>query len=230
MTTPTAAVNPHELPDVSGLVVGVIGGTGEQGRGLATRLADSGQRVILGSRDGVRAQEAADGIGREVRGMSNVDCASNSDVVIIAVPWDAHASTLTDLVEELRGRIVIDCVNPLGFDKQGAFGLPVAEGSATEQAAALLPESKVTGAFHHLSASLLLDPAVATIDADVMVVGDDREATDITAALANRIVGVRGFYAGRLRNAGQVEALTANLISVNRRFKVHAGIRLTDLP
>ncbi len=194
------------------------------------RLGDSGQSVILGSRDGARAQEAADGIGREVRGMSNVDCARNSDVVIIAVPWDAHAATLTELADELRGRIVIDCVNPLGFDKQGAFGLPVAEGSATQQAAALLPESKVTGAFHHLSAALLLDPAVATIDADVMVVGDDREATDVTAALANRIAGVRGFYAGRLRNAGQVEALTANLISVNRRFKVHAGIRLTDLP
>ena len=94
----------------------------------------------------------------------------------------------------------------------------------------MLPESTVVGAFHHLSAVLLLDPAVDRIDTDVLVVGDDREATDLVQALASSIAGMRGIYAGRLRNAGQVEAVTANLISVNRRYKAHAGLRVTDVP
>ena len=93
----------------------------------------------------------------------------------------------------------------------------------------MLPRSRVVGAFHHLSAVLLLDLSVASFDTDVLVVGDDREATDLVQALAARLPGVRGLYAGRLRNAGQVEALTANLISVNRRYKAHAGVRVTDV-
>lgn len=93
----------------------------------------------------------------------------------------------------------------------------------------LLPDSRVTAAFHHLSAVLLQDPAVGTVDTDVMVLGDQRADTDTVQALAGRIPGVRGVYAGRLRNAHQVESLVANLISVNRRYKAHAGLRLTDL-
>jgi hypothetical protein len=124
---------------------------------------------------------------------------------------------------------VIDCVNPLGFDRRGAYPLPVAEGSAAQQAAAVLPGSTVVGAFHHVSAVVLLDPEVASIDLDVMVLGDDRNATDLVQALAARIAGVRGLYAGRLRNCGQVEALTANLVSINRRYKAHAGLRITDV-
>jgi NADPH-dependent F420 reductase len=120
-------------------------------------------------------------------------------------------------------------VNPLGFDKQGAFPLPVEEGSAAEQAAAILPASRVVAAFHHVSAALLNDPQVASVDTDVLVLGDDREATDTVQAVAYRIDRMRGVYAGRLRNAHQVEALTANLISVNRRYKSHAGLRVTDV-
>jgi hypothetical protein len=84
-------------------------------------------------------------------------------------------------------------------------------------------------AFHHVSAVLLLDPQIETIDSDVLVLGDDRHATDIVQALAARIPGVRGVYAGRLRNCGQIEALTANLVSINRRYKGHAGLRITDI-
>jgi NADPH-dependent F420 reductase len=87
----------------------------------------------------------------------------------------------------------------------------------------------VTAAFHHISAVLLLDPAVPQVDIDVLVLGEDRAATDLVAALAGRIPGMRGIYAGRLRNARQVEALTANLISINRRYKAHAGVRVTDV-
>jgi hypothetical protein len=93
----------------------------------------------------------------------------------------------------------------------------------------VLPDSWVVGAFHHVSAVVLLDPEIETVDLDVMVLGDDREATDLVQALAGRIPGIRGVYAGRLHNCGQVEALTANLVSINRRYKAHAGLRVTDI-
>jgi NADPH-dependent F420 reductase len=148
---------------------------------------------------------------------------------VVAVPYDSHSDLLRSVAEALAGKIVVDCVNPLGFDKQGAYALPVEAGSAAQEAAAILTDSTVVAAFHHVSAVLLDDPEVASVDTDVMVLGDDRDATDLVATLADAIPGVRGVYAGRLRNARQVEALTANLISVNRRYKAHAGVRLTDL-
>ncbi|MBM3670032.1 MAG: NADPH-dependent F420 reductase [Actinobacteria bacterium] len=221
--------DPRALLDVAHLHVGVLGGTGEQGRGLARRLAMAGQRVTIGSRDGGRAAAIAADLGHGVRGADNATTAREADVVIVAVPWDGHAETLMSLRDELAGTIVVDCVNPLGFDKQGAFSLAVAEGSAAQQAAEILPESTVVAAFHHVSAVLLLDSAVDSIDTDILVLGDDRAATDVVQSLASRIPGARGVYGGRLRNAGQVEAFTANLISMNRRYKIHAGIRVTDL-
>ena len=223
------AKDPWDLPDVSGLVVGVLGGTGDQGRGLAYRLAKAGQKVIIGSRAAERARAAAAELGLGVEGADNAECARRSDIVIVAVPWEGHAATLESLREELVGKLVVDCVNPLGFDKKGAYALKPEEGSAAEQAAALLPESRVTAAFHHLSAVLLQDESIEEIDTDVMVLGEVRADCEVVQALANRVPGMRGVFAGRLRNAHQVEALVANLISVNRRYKAHAGIRLTDI-
>ena len=165
----------------------------------------------------------------EVSGMTNAEAAAAGDVVIVAVPWEGHRELLASLAEALRGKVVIDCVNPLGFDKQGAYPLAVEEGSAAQQAAAVLPGSRVVGAFHHVSAVLLLDESVQTLDSDILVLGDDRDATDAVQQLVSRIPGMRGIYAGRLRNAHQVEALTANLISVNRRYQAHAGLRVTDV-
>lgn len=227
--------DPYALPDVSGATVGIIGGTGEQGKGLALRWAVAGQRVLIGSRDQQRAEQAA----AEVRALAEVsadqvvgtdnESATFADLVVIAVPWAGHATTVAALAEHLAGRIVVDCVNPLGFDARGAFALAVPEGSAAEQASTLAPAARVVAAFHHVSAVLLGDPSVATIDADVLVLGDDREATDTVQAWAALIPGMRGIYAGRLRNAGQVEALTANLISINRRYRSHAGVRVTDV-
>jgi len=225
---------------IEDLVVGVLGGTGPQGRGLAVRLAAAGQRILLGSRDAERASQvaaevstravaAAGGVEVWVQGGSNVDVAGAADLVIVAVPYAGHAATLAELAAPLAGKIVVDCVVPMGFDELGAYVLDVADGSVTQQAAALLPDSQVVGGFHHLSAVLLEDLSRPTIDGDVMVVGDVREATDTVQALAGRIPGMRGVYAGRLRNARQVEALTINLVSVNRRYKVHAGIRVTDV-
>ncbi|OIK02353.1 NADPH-dependent F420 reductase [Streptomyces sp. MUSC 14] len=223
------AKDPWDLPDVSGYVVGVLGGTGPQGKGLAYRLARAGQKVIIGSRSAERAQAAADELGHGVEGADNAETARRSDIVIVAVPWDGHGDTLAALRADLSGKLVVDCVNPLGFDKKGAYALKPEEGSAAEQAAALLPDSRVTAAFHHLSAVLLQDPETDEIDTDVMVLGEQRADVEIVQALAGRIPGMRGVFAGRLRNAHQVESLVANLISVNRRYKAHAGLRVTDV-
>lgn len=220
--------DPRDLDPFTG-VVAVLGGTGEQGRGLATRFAAAGLEVVIGSRDAVRAATIAKAIGHDARGASNADAATQAAVVIVAVPWDGHEALIAELAPVLAGKIVVDCVNPLGFDKQGAFALEVAQGSAAQQAQAIATDAIVVGAFHHVSAALLLDEAVAVIDTDIMVVGDDRAATDRVQALAALLPGARGIYAGRLRNAGQVEALTANLISANRRYKAHTGVRITDV-
>lgn len=228
-TAKPPARDPFDLPDVSTLTVGVLGGTGEQGRGLAYRWAQAGQRVIIGSRDEQRAQAVAADLGATVEGATNVVCAARADVVVAAVPWAGHEALLTELRTALVGKIIVDCVNPLGFDKQGAFALAVEQGSAAQQAAELLPDSTVVAAFHHISAVLLLDDSVPTLDTDVLVLGDQRDATDTVQALANRIPGLRGIYGGRLRNAAQVEAFTANLISINRRYKAHGGVRITDV-
>jgi NADPH-dependent F420 reductase len=215
--------------------IAVLGGTGPQGRGLARRFAAAGLPVVIGSRSAERAQETAatlaEATGGDVTGQDNEGAAAAGDVVIVAVPWDGHGDLLRGLVEQLDGKIVVDCVNPLGFDKQGPYPLQVEEGSAAQQAAALLPGSTVVGAFHNVSAVKLEDPEVESVDTDVLVLGEgeDREATDLVQALAETIPGVRGVYAGRLRNAHQVEALTANLIAINRRHKAHAGIRVTDI-
>ena len=229
MTTTSGTRDPRELPNIDAMNVSVLGGTGEQGRGLAQRLARAGQSVMIGSRTADRAQSIAAEIGSGVAGGSNEDAARFGDIVIVAVPWDGHRELLESLAYDLAGKIVVDCVNPLGFDKQGAFALSVDEGSAAQQAASVLPDSSVVAAFHHISAVLLLDDSVSSIETDVLVLGDDRDATDAVQALAGRIDGIRGIYGGRLRNAGQVEAFTANLISMNRRYKVHAGVRVTDV-
>jgi hypothetical protein len=223
------------LPDVAGLSVGILGGTGDQGRGLAYRFARGGQAVRIGSRSRERGEHVAAELaalprvpaGSLTGGDNRYACAA--DVVIIAVPWEGHGDLVASLREPLTGKVVVDCVNPLGFDKQGPYPLPVAEGSAAQQAAALLPESTVCAAFHHVSAVLLADPQVHSIELDVLVLGEDRQAVSVVQALAGRIDGMRGVYAGRLRNAGQVEAFTANLIAINKRYKAHAGVRLTDV-
>jgi 8-hydroxy-5-deazaflavin:NADPH oxidoreductase len=222
-----------ESVDVRTLSVAVLGGTGDQGQGLAYRLAAASVRVIIGSRDAERAKTCAalvsDRISGSVEGAANEEASQRADLVIVAVPWTGHEATLRDLAGPLAGKIVVDCVNPLGFDERGPYRIDVAAGSAAEQAAALLTRSRVVAAFHNVSASLLMDATVDDLDQDVLVLGDDRAATDVVRELAGLIPGVRGVFGGRLRNAGQVEALTANLIAINRRYKARSGIRITGI-
>jgi NADPH-dependent F420 reductase len=213
--------------------VGILGGTGPQGRGLARRLAAAGHDVLIGSRSAERAEliaadyEAAGHSGR-IAGGSNSDAAA-AELVIVAVPYDSHADLLSSLATELAGKIVVDCVNPIGFDERGPFPLRVPAGSAALEAQQLLPESTVIAAFHLVSAVLLDDPAVDHFADDVLVLGEDRDAAAVVCELAAAIPGARGIYAGRLRNAGQVEALAANLIAINRRYKAHAGLAITGM-
>lgn len=211
----------------------VIGGTGPQGRGLALRWAHAGLSVRIGSRDIESARRTAAEIrelvpGADIEGDTNQSAAQWGEAVAIVVPWAGHQPILEALKEELRGKLVIDCVNPLAFDKQGAYALTVEEGSATQQAAALLPESRVVGAFHNVSAVLLNDLS-SSVDCDVLVLSELRADAQVAQDLADLIPGVRGVYGGRLRNSAQVEALTANLITINRRYKVHSGVQIAGL-
>jgi NADPH-dependent F420 reductase len=222
------------LDDVSSATIGVLGGTGEQGRGLARRLAAAGHAVVLGSRDPERAATAAKQLRvrrprLEISGDANAAAAKAADIVIVAVPYDGHRELLSSLAGELAGKVVVDCVNPMAFERgKGPSMIPVPEGSAAEEAAAVLPESVVVSAFHDVSAKLLLgsNPAVVT---DVLVCGDNAEANELVCDLAGRIRGMRGVNVGPLRLSSTLEALTMVLIGANKRYKTHAGVRITGV-
>lgn len=218
---------------LASLTVSVLGGTGPQGRGLARRFAEAGIPVVIGSRSQERAEQTALALARATGGQvsagANETVARAGDIVIVAVPWEGHGELLEKLADALANKIVVDCVNPLGFDKQGAYALHVEEGSAAEQAAAILPRSRVVAAFHNVSAARLEDPTVTSMTTDVLVLGEDRNATDLIQSLADAIPGLRARYGGCLRNARHVEALTADLISIHRRRKAHSGLRVTDV-
>ncbi|MGY1653630.1 NADPH-dependent F420 reductase [Geodermatophilus sp. SYSU D01119] len=224
---------------VDDLLVGVLGGTGPLGRGLAARLAAAGQRVLLGDPDADRARAvaaevaglaaAAGGGEVSVRGGADADVAGAADLVVVAVPFADHAATLTGLAEALAGKVVVDAVVPLGTDDLGTYLVDVAEGSAAQQAAALLPDSAVVGAFHTVPVMPLADLARPTVDADVLVAGDDPAATATAQALAGRLPGMRGVYAGPLRNARHLEAMAVVLGAVDERYGAAAGLRVTDV-
>ena len=215
--------------------IAVIGGTGPQGKGLGYRFARAGHDVILGSRSEERAIEAADQLeGRlsghgTVRGATNAKAADAADVVLLAVPWDGHDALVADLASHLSGKTVISCVNPLGFDKRGPYGLDLGPTSAAENAQRLVPDAAVIGAFHHLSAVSLNGPADVLDHEDVLVCGDDSEAKATVIDLAATVTGKRGIDAGALRLARQLEPLTAVLISINKRYKVRSGIAIAGL-
>jgi NADPH-dependent F420 reductase len=213
--------------------IALVGGTGPEGRGLALRFAAAGHRVVIGSRQAERGTAAAEEVratlGRgELSGATNEEAVGPADVVVVTVPYEGHRATLEALASRLAGKVVVDTVVPLRFER-GARRVEVAAGSATEEAAELLPASRVVGAFHNLPAEVLLDPS-ARLDADVLVIGADAEAKALVSRLAEQIDGVRAVDAGPLRYARTVEDLTILLIGVNGRYKAHASVRLTGLP
>ncbi|HET7355046.1 MAG TPA: NADPH-dependent F420 reductase [Nocardioidaceae bacterium] len=215
--------------------IAVIGGTGPQGRGLAYRWALHGHPVVIGSRSAERAKATAAEISERVpagavSGAVNEEAVSGAEVVLLAVPYDGHDSLVSSLAPALGGKRVISCVNPLGFDGQGPFGLDVPGGSAAEAAAALAPGARVAGAFHHVSAVSLWKTADPLSHEDVLVCGDDESAKAAAIELARCVTGRDGVDAGRLRMARQLEPLTAVLISINKRYKVRSGVAISGLP
>ena len=215
------------------LDIAVVGGTGPQGRGLAYRFAVAGHRVVLGSRDAGRAGEKADEINEklgsaDVRGADNASAAEAADVVLLAVPWDGHADLVAGLADQLAGKIVISCVNPLGFDADGPYGL-VLEESAAQETQRLVPTARVIGAFHHVAALSLWKTADPLSHEDVLVCGDDDEAKAVVMSLAASVTGKVGIDAGALRLARQLEPLTAVLISMNKRYKTRSGVAITGV-
>jgi NADPH-dependent F420 reductase len=214
--------------------IAILGGTGDEGLGLAIRFAAAGDEVTIGSRSAERAEEAAARVretvpsGR-VSGLPNQEAAAGAEVVLISVPYAGLKPTVTSLADTLAGKIVVSLVVPLQFGKGGPHALPVEEGSAAEQAKALAPEARVVGAFQNLSAHELMDPT-RDLGCDVLVCSDDREARQAVMALAEKLAGVRAVDAGPLAYARYIENLTALLISLNRRYKTESGVRITGLP
>jgi NADPH-dependent F420 reductase len=219
--------------------ISVIGGTGDQGLGLALRWASAGRRVVIGSRDAARAAAAAQeirqraGAAAQVEGHVNPEAAARAPLVVLAVPFSAQMATLKSIAPALRpGQILVDLTVPVEAAVGGAPTrmLGVWAGSAAEQAAANVPEGvEVVGAFHNVSAHALRH-LEAAVDCDVLVCADRPETRAALRPWVEAIPGCRYVDGGRLENARIIEAITALLIGINRRHKVHAaGIRITGL-
>ena len=218
--------------------VPVIGGTGALGFGLALRLAGAGVPVVIGSRDAGRAAGAASRIREqlpdaEVDGLENPEAAGRGDVVLLCVPFRAQSENLTNLKAALReGQVLVDATVPLAAAVSGRATrlLGVPQGSAAEQAREMAPAGvEVVSAFHSVSAHTLRD-LEHELDEDVLVAGDSADAKRRVAELTARIPGLRPVDCGRLEIARLIEGLTPLIISVNRRYRARAGVRLTGLP
>lgn len=218
--------------------VAIVGGTGPEGRGLATRWARAGLRVIIGSRDENRASLTAHDICEHlgpnavVEGMENTAAVRASDVVVLTVPFEGQAAILKQLRNQFRpGTVLVSATVPLASSvgDRGSRVLGVWQGSAAQQAAEMAPQGvAVVGAFHNISASLL--ETAVPVECDVIVCTDNEKAKEVAYELARKIPGVRPLDGGKLENSRIVEQITALLITLNIRHKVHsAGLRITGI-
>jgi 8-hydroxy-5-deazaflavin:NADPH oxidoreductase len=216
----------------------IIGGTGALGAALATRWAAAGIPIVIGSRSEERAEDAADRLrekvpGAEVAGMVNEEAARQGPIVFLTVPFRAQSENLNNLREALEpGQLLVDCTVPLAAAVSGKAtrSLGVWQGSAAEQAQEMVPEGvTVISALHTISAPVCAD-LDAQLDEDVLVCGDRKADKARVARLIEQIPGLRPVNAGALEMARIVEQLTPLLISINARYKAHAGIRVTGLP
>ena len=216
----------------------ILGGTGALGAGLALRWAKAGIPISIGSRSAERAEEAAAKLreavpGAEIEGLPNGEAAKRAEVVFLTVPFRAQSENLNNLREALRpGQILVDCTVPLAAAVSGKAtrSLGVWQGSAAQQAQEMVPEGvTVVAALHTVGAPTLSD-ADAELGEDVLICGDRKADKARVARLIEAIDGLRAVNAGALEMARIVEQLTPMLISVNSRYKTHAGIRLTGLP
>jgi hypothetical protein len=216
------------------MTIAVVGGTGKEGAGLALRWAQSGYRVVIGSRDAARAAAKADELNAIlgnaiVRGLSNADAAAEADVVTLTVPYKAHTTILESVKEEVQGKIVISVTVPTQPPNIRTVYVPEGNAASLEAQALLGDGVRVVAAFQNVSAAHLMD-LDHPVDCDVLVCGDDADAKNDVIPLVEAIEGMRGIDAGPLANAVAVEALTPVLLYINRRYKVRgAGVRITGL-
>ena len=225
------------------MTIAIVGGTGPEGTGLALRWAKAGEKVVIGSRSAERAAETAASISKQVStgegarastvsGAENAAACAAADIVVLTVPFEAHAETLKKLKSSFRaGQILVDVTVPLAASVGGkpTQTLGVWQGSAAQQAAELVPDGvTVVGAFQNVCADCLNGDA--PIDCDVIVCSNDKEASRKIRELARKVPGVRAIDGGKLENARIVEEITALLIGMNIRHKGSSGIRITGLP
>jgi len=214
-------------------MIALIGGTGLEGKGLALRLAAAGEIVMIGSRYKERAVAAAEEVRRLVpdawvRGALNRRAAREADVIVLTVPFEEHARVLKSLAEYLRGKILIDTVVPLIFEKGHISVQPVEEGSAAEQAQRMLPDTRVVAAFQNLSA-VELASLDRPLDADVVVCADNVAARNAVMTMIDKIPGLRAVNGDGLANTHHLEEITALLLSLNRIHRAHASVRFTGI-
>jgi NADPH-dependent F420 reductase len=212
--------------------IAILGGTGKEGGGLATRWAALGHAIIIGSRDGDRARDKAAQLRETTHkiaivGHTNAEAAELGEVVVVALPASGLANTLPEVRAACRGKVVISAVVALTFGGPRLFTPPPA-GSSAEEVQALLPEARVVAAFHHIAAHELSD-AEHPIECDLLHCGGDSEAKGVVAELG-RSMGVLPIDVGPLSNAGPLEGITAVLATINRRYKLkNSGIKITGL-
>lgn len=212
--------------------VGIFGGTGPAGRGLAVRLGEAGIPVVIGSRQAERAQEiAADLVARwgarlrePVEGQVN-EVVADADLLVVATPWDSALATVRPLRDQLAGKVVVSMVNALTKEGREMRALIPARGSMAAEVQATLHRSLVSAAFHHLPAGEMED-LDSGLTSDVLVCSDHAEAAERTIELVDRMEGLRGLHAGSLAQASAVEAFTAVCITLNIRHRVHSTLRL----
>lgn len=215
-------------------VIGVIGGTGPQGRGLAARWARAGYPIRIGSRTAGKAEDVAAkvreraGEGVEVEGGENLPVAEAADIVVITVPYSAQEATLRELRDAIGDKLVVNVVNPLEFDDVGPKAIAVEAGSAAEESKELLPDARIVSAFHDVPAARLwnVDEPVAC---DVLICGDDPDANHRVAHLAADIPGMWGIDCGPLRNSAHIENMTPVILFVNRYYGIKAGLKIDGI-
>jgi 8-hydroxy-5-deazaflavin:NADPH oxidoreductase len=215
--------------------VGLLGGTGPAGRGVALRLAQGGVDVTVGSRDAERARSVVgdlqarwgDRASGALRGDDNAGAAA-AELVVVATPWDSAVATVRSLREPLAGKVVVSMANALVKEGREMLALVPPRGSVAAAVQAALPESLVSAAFHHLPASEM-ENLDSGLEADVLVCSDHPGATAATVGLVEQIRGLRPLDAGSLSQAAAIEAFTAVCITLNIRHKAHSTLRLAGI-
>jgi len=210
-----------------------VGGTGPEGLGLSVRFSAAGHAIVIGSRSAERAQAAAEKVRAKVpearvEGRVNQEAVEAGEIVLVTIPFAGHRDTLKALAPAIGAKIVIDVVSPLAFGGRQISALAVPEGSAAQQAQALLPQAAVAAAFHHLDAGSLMD-LEERLEADVLVCGDHPYAKLRTMALAEQIAGVRALDAGPLANSRYLEEFTVVLLSLNKNYRAHTTLRIEGI-